>query len=66
MPSIRRPSGGRWPRHAGKSPSGARPAITDGGRSAAPQGIHACDSLGQRPQDVRLTLCLPRVIEKLR
>ncbi len=28
-------------------------------------GINASDSLGQRPPDVRLTLCLPRLIEKL-
>ncbi|MEJ2420017.1 MAG: hypothetical protein P8Y45_24505 [Exilibacterium sp.] len=26
-------------------------------------GIHASDSLGQLPPDVRLTLCLPRLIE---
>ncbi|MEJ2417957.1 MAG: hypothetical protein P8Y45_13720, partial [Exilibacterium sp.] len=28
-------------------------------------GIHASNSLGQLPPDVRLTLCLPRLIEKL-
>ncbi len=28
-------------------------------------GTHASDSLGQLPPDGRLTLCQPRVIEKL-
>ncbi len=51
VPSIRRPSGGRDTLQVHPCKLGA--------------GIHASDSLGQLPPDVRLTMCLPRVIEQL-